>query len=69
MTITAIANKPYSADGVDTVTNIHAIRFLDGDTSRILDDHQMFKPLIIPLLISVRQCPAKFSVATKIGFS
>lgn len=39
VTITAIANTPYSADGVDTVKNIQVVHFLDGDTSRILDDY------------------------------
>jgi Ca2+-binding RTX toxin-like protein/subtilisin-like proprotein convertase family protein len=39
VTATAIANTPYSADGVDSVKNVQAIRFLDGDTTRILDDY------------------------------
>ena len=39
VTITAIANTPYSADGIDTVKNIQVVHFLDGDTSRILDDY------------------------------
>ncbi len=38
VTVTAIAGTPYEADGTDTLTNIHTIRFLDGNTTRIIDD-------------------------------
>jgi Ca2+-binding RTX toxin-like protein len=36
--VRAIAGTPYSADGTDTLRNIQLIQFLDGNTSRILDD-------------------------------
>jgi hypothetical protein len=38
VTVKAIAGTPYEGDGTDTLTNIHTIRFLDGNTTRILDD-------------------------------
>ncbi|HIJ26284.1 MAG TPA: hypothetical protein HPP79_11490, partial [Gammaproteobacteria bacterium] len=38
VTVAAIAGTPYEADGTDTLTNIHTIRFLDGNTTRIIDD-------------------------------
>jgi len=38
VTVTAIVGTPYETDGTDTLTNIHTIRFLDGNTTRIIDD-------------------------------
>ena len=38
VTVRAIANTPYEADGTDTLQNIQLIKFLDGATERILDD-------------------------------
>ena len=38
VTVTAIVGTPSEADGTDTLTNIHTIRFLDGNTTRIFDD-------------------------------
>ena len=38
VTVRAIIGTPYEADGTDTLKNVQAIHFLDGDTTRILDD-------------------------------